>query len=132
MTLLYNPVMRLILTILLSVAALQTASPPQPAQSATQPSADAAVLEALKGKAASLLTLRGVDQRVAYANIDKLAPVSTIRRGEKTSPLPAAPRDFSGFTYPHNGKRPTIDEFMAQMNTVGLLVITDGRVVSRA
>ena len=124
----YNPAMRMFLTILVGVAALQTASPPQPVQSTVQPNPDAAVLEGLKSKG-NLLTLRGVDQLVAYANIEKLTTVGTIRRGEQVYGLSEAPRDFSSFTYEHNGKRHTIEEFMRQMNAVGLLVITDGRVV---
>jgi hypothetical protein len=35
---------------------------------------DAAILQSLKAKAPSLLLLRGEEQRVAYANIEQLAP----------------------------------------------------------
>ena len=121
--------MRMILTIFLSAAVLQTPAPQQTAQPAAIPNSDAAVLEGLKGRASSLLTLRGIEQRVAYANVEKLAPVGTIRRGEHLYRLPEAPRDYSRFTYVNNGKPQTIEDFMRQMNAVGLLVITDGRVV---
>src|SRR5688572_125814 len=86
---------------------------------------DSAILDSLKGKA--LLALRGPEQRVGYANIEKLAPVNTIRRGERVYPLRNAPRDFSIFAYDHKGTRQSVDDFMRQMNAVGVLVITDGR-----
>ena len=112
----------------LALALFAAQSTPPPAPAAAGQSGDAAILESLKGKA-SLLLLRGEEQRVAYANVEKLAPVNTIRAGGPVYPLPEAPRDFSAFRYERKGAPQTIDDFMQQMNVVGLLVITDGRVV---
>jgi CubicO group peptidase (beta-lactamase class C family) len=92
-----------------------------------QPASDEAVLQGLKG--VSLLAWRGAQQRVGYANVEKVGTVNTIRRGERIQPLLEAPRDLSRFTYAFKGTRRTIDEFMTQLNAVGLIVITDGRIV---
>ena len=76
-----------------------------------------------------MLTWRGEDQRIGYANMDKLAPTNLVRRGTQTSPLPEARRDFSTFTYTVSGTTHDLDHFMTRLNVVGLLVITDGRIV---
>src|SRR5262245_5169154 len=91
-----------------------------------QTAPDAEVLQELKGR--SILTWRGPQQRVGYANVEKIATVGTIRRGDRVQALAEAPRDLSRFTYAYKGTRRSIDEFMAQMNVVGLIVITDGKI----
>ena len=91
------------------------------------PDADQAVLARLRG--GSMLDWRGEDQRVGYANMDKLAPTNVVRRGGPASPLPDAPGDFSAFTYTFGGATHDLDHFMDALNVVGVLVITDGRVV---
>ena len=91
------------------------------------PSADPAVLARLR--AGSMLTWRGEDQRIGYANMDKLAPTNVVRRGTRTWPLREAPRDFSTFTYTFRGTTHNLDAFMARLNVVGLLVVTDGQIV---
>lgn len=121
--------MRIASTAVLALSVLAAQSTTTPAPDATGQAGDAAILQSLKAKAPSLLLLRGEEQRVAYANIEQLAPVNTIRAGGPVYPLPEAPRDFSAFRYEHEGARQTIDDFMQQMNVVGLLVITDGRIV---
>jgi CubicO group peptidase (beta-lactamase class C family) len=121
--------MRIASAAVLALSLLAAQSTPTPAPGATGQAGDAAILQNLKAKAPPLLLLRGEEQRVAYANIEKLAPVNTIRAGGPVYPLPEAPRDFSAFRYEHKGARQTIDDFMQQMNVVGLLVITDGRIV---
>jgi CubicO group peptidase (beta-lactamase class C family) len=90
-------------------------------------SADQALLARLRG--GSMLTWRGEDQRIGYANMDKLAPTNLVRRGTQASPLPDAPLDFSTFRYTVNGTTHDLDDFMTRLNVVGLLVITDGRIV---
>jgi CubicO group peptidase (beta-lactamase class C family) len=77
----------------------------------------------------SMLTWRGEDQRIGYANMDKLAPTNLVRRGTQPSPLPEASRDFSTFRYTVRGTTHDLDHFMNTLNVVGLLVITDGRIV---
>ena len=77
-------------------------------------SADPAVLARLRG--GSMLTWRGEDQRIGYANMDKLAPTNLVRRGTQTSPLPDARRDFSTFRYTVNGTTHDLDHFMTTLN----------------
>jgi CubicO group peptidase (beta-lactamase class C family) len=121
--------MRIASAAALALSVLVAQSTTTPAPDATSQAGDAAILETLKAKAPSLLLLRGEEQRVAYAHVEKLAPVNTIRAGGPIYPLPEAPRDFSAFRYERKGARQTIDDFMQQMNVVGLLMITDGRIV---
>ena len=74
-----------------------------------------------------MLTWRGEDQRIGYANMDKLAPTNLVGRGTQTSPLPDAHGDFSTFRYTVRGITHDLDHFMTRLNVVGLLVITDGQ-----
>lgn len=92
-----------------------------------QTPSDDEILRGLEG--VPVLTWRGAQQRVGYANVDKVTTVNTIRRGERAQALTPAPRDLAGFTYTVKGTRRTLDDFMAQMNVVGLIVVTDGRIV---
>ena len=101
------------------------AVPPEP-PAAVQPP-DQETLARLR--AGSMLTWRGEDQRIAYANMDKLAPTNRVRRGARPSALPEAPQDFSGFRYTFGGASHGLDHFMHTLNVVGVLVITDGRIV---
>jgi len=80
-------------------------------------------------RAGSMLTWRGEEQRVGYANMDKLAPTNRVSRGPRTFALPEAHKDFSAFTYTIKGATHDLDHFMATLNVVGLLVITDGQIV---
>ena len=64
---------------------------------AVAPNPDAVVLESLR--ASSMLDWKGEQQRVGYANMDKLAPGNVIRRAAQPGQLPESPRDFSTFTY---------------------------------
>jgi len=98
-----------------------TAAPQAPA------SAESAALEKLRGT--SMLDWRGQEQRVGYAGVHKLAPHNVIRRGPQASPLPESTRDFSTLTYSVKGSSYGLDHFMTRLNVVGLLVITDGRIV---
>jgi len=125
----HNAPMRLAFAAVIALASLAAQSTGPQAPVAGRPADDAAILESLKAKTPPLLLLRGQEQRVAYANIEKLAPVNTIRAGGQVYPLPVAARDYSAFRYDRKGTRQSIDEFMQQMNVVGLLVISDGRIV---
>ena len=88
---------------------------------------DPAALERLR--AGSMLTWRGEDQRLGYANMEKLAAANLVRRSTQTSQLPEGRRDFSTFRYTVGGSSHDLDDFMTRLNVVGLLVITDGRIV---
>ena len=94
---------------------------------AVAPNPDTVVLERLRGS--SMLDWKGEQQRVGYANMDKLAPGNVIRRAARPGQLPESPRDFSTFTYSRKGTKHGLDHFMTSLNVVGLLVITDGRIV---
>ena len=100
-------------------------SPPPPAPASQSP--DETVLARLRG--GSMLAWRGEDQRVGYANMARLAPTNLVRRGPQTQQLAEAPLDFSKFTYTLGGTAHGLDHFMTTLNVVGLLVITDGRIV---
>ena len=100
----------------------QTAAAPQ-----APSNADNAVLDRLRGS--SMLDWRGEQQRVGYANLHKLAPHNVIRRASQPSSLQESPRDFSTFTYSLKGSSHGLDHFMTSLNVVGLLVITDGKIV---
>lgn len=94
------------------------------------PAAEAPDQEVLaRLRAGSMLTWRGEDQRVGYANMDKLAPTNRVQRGARPWELPQARKDFSSFRYDFGGASHDLDHFMATLNVVGLLVITDGRIV---
>ena len=84
-------------------------------------------MEKLRGS--SMLDWRGHDQRVGYANVHKLAPSNVIPRGPRPGLLQESPRDFSTFTYSLKGTSYGLDHFMTRLNVVGLLVITDGKIV---
>ena len=90
-------------------------------------STDTAVLERLRNT--SMLDWRGEQQRVGYTWVHTLAPHNVTRRALQPGALPAAPRDFSNFTYSLKGSTHGLDHFMTRLNVVGLLVIVDGKVV---
>jgi CubicO group peptidase (beta-lactamase class C family) len=87
-----------------------------------------AVLESLR-RSATVFAWRGEQQRIGYANIEKLTATSRIERGPLVRVLPSARGDFSRFVYAWQGSTRSIDEFMTSLNVVGLLVIKDGRIV---
>ena len=68
-------------------------------------------------------------QRLGYPNIEKLIATGTVRPGPRPRALPSAPRDLSGFTYEHAGERRTIDDFLRELNVVGLIAVAGGEVV---
>ncbi len=68
-------------------------------------------------------------QRLGYPNIEKLIETGTVRPSARPRALPIASRDWSGFTYEHAGRRRTLDDFLRELNVVGLIVVADGTVV---
>jgi CubicO group peptidase (beta-lactamase class C family) len=68
--------------------------------------------------------------RWGFRNVDKLARTETIPRGGgPVRELPAAPGDLDGLTIRHRGMELTLDEWLEQTWTDGLLVLQDGTVV---
>jgi len=78
---------------------------------------------------ASLLMLTPEQQRVAYRNIERLAPTNVVAHGAKVWQLPTAQLDLRAVNYEHGGRVRTLDEFMTETRVAGLLVIRDGRIV---
>ena len=76
-----------------------------------------------------MLDWRGEQQRLGYANVHKLTARNVIRPGSQPGPLPESSRDFSTFTYSLKGSTHGLDHFLTRLNVVGLLVITDGKIV---
>ena len=77
----------------------------------------------------SIMTLSPADQRVVYANMEKIAETTTVRRSARPLELPHAPADLSSFRYTHAGRSRSLTSFMADLKVVGLIVIKDGRIV---
>ena len=78
---------------------------------------------------ASLMFLTPEQQRVAYRNLQHLAPTNIVARGSYVSPLVANAADLSRFTYQHEGRARTVDDFIERTNVAGLLVISNDAVV---
>lgn len=113
--------------LLLGALAFAAGREPHASAAAQGQSRESVVLEGLRGS--SILDWRGEQQRIGYANIEKLTATNVIRSGPQASALPESPRDFSTFTYSLEGATRNLDHFMTRLNVVGLLVITDGRIV---
>lgn len=75
-----------------------------------------------------VLTDRGDDQIVRFRNWDAFNPVREIRAGDEPFPLPVEPADFSEFEYEVDGEFFTLDDYMVNNHTGGLLIIKDGEV----
>lgn len=69
------------------------------------------------------------DQRLAYPNIEKLAPTARVRRSPKPLALTTLSRDLSQFRYTHAGRTRTIDEFMSALNVVGIIALKDDTIL---
>lgn len=68
-------------------------------------------------------------QITGYRDIGALYPTRPIPASPRPFPLLPDVQDFSGFKYTHDGETRSIDEFMRDMNTAGLIMVKDGRVV---
>jgi CubicO group peptidase (beta-lactamase class C family) len=79
--------------------------------------------------AGSIMTWSPSDQRLAYPNIEKIAPTTRVRRSPTPLALTTASRDLSQFRYTHAGRARTIDEFMSALNVVGVIAIRDDTIL---
>lgn len=82
------------------------------------------------GPNASLLSLTPAQQRVAYRNLQLLAPTNRVVRGRSTSPLPEATLDLSSFTYDYQNRTRSLADFINETHVAGFIVIKDGRLVA--
>ncbi len=76
-----------------------------------------------------VLTDRGDAQIVRFRNWDRFNPVREIRAGDYTLALPEANTNWSDFTYEVDGEHFTLEDYMVNNHTSGLLVIKDGDVL---
>ena len=81
------------------------------------------------GPDASLLFLSPEQQRVAYRNLELLAPTNLVKHGRGVSPLPRAPMDLSRLSYNYEGRERSLADFITETRVAGLIVIKNGRVV---
>ena len=76
-----------------------------------------------------VLTDRGDDQIVRFRNWAAFNPVRSIKAGDDVLELPNALADFSNFSYEVDGESFTLDDYMVNNHTGGLLVIKNGEVM---
>lgn len=79
---------------------------------------------------ATLLFLTPEQQRVAYRNVQLLAPTNLVARGRSSSPLPLTRIDLDRFTYNYENRERSLEDFITETRVAGLLVIKDGRIVA--
>jgi len=77
---------------------------------------------------AAILSWTPAQQAYGYRNMEKLAPVRTVKRGPRVRYLPRAERQIDP-TFTVAGKTWTVADYMAAYRVSGLLVIRDGRIV---
>ncbi|MFL2838365.1 MAG: serine hydrolase domain-containing protein [Pseudohongiellaceae bacterium] len=76
-----------------------------------------------------VLTDRGDAQIVRFRNWDRFNPVREIRAGDYTLELPARQFDWSQFSYEVDGESFSLDDYMVNNHTGGVLVIEDGELL---
>nr|WP_070960401.1 serine hydrolase [Hyphomonas sp. Mor2] len=69
------------------------------------------------------------DQDYFFQNASELYPTRTVSGPEASTPLPAVEGALDGFTYEHGGQTRTLAELYTDMETSGLIIIHDGRIV---
>jgi CubicO group peptidase (beta-lactamase class C family) len=68
-------------------------------------------------------------RRVGFRNVEHIQPTRMVPKGRRSIPLPLALLDFSKVTYSYEGRVRTVDDYVADTNVAGLLVIHRGRIV---
>jgi hypothetical protein len=76
-----------------------------------------------------VLTDRGDAQIVRFRNWDRFNPVREIRAGDYTLDLPRRQFDWSQFYYQVDGESFSLDDYMVNNHTGGVLVIKDGELL---
>ena len=76
-----------------------------------------------------VLTDRGDAQIVRFRNWDRFNPVREIRAGDYTLELPARQFDWSQFSYEVDGESFSLDSYILNNHTGGVLVIKDGELL---
>jgi len=64
-----------------------------------------------------------------FQNASELYPTRTVSRPEQSEPIPHSDGRLEGFTYSHEGKARTLADLYTDMETSGLIILHDGRVV---
>jgi CubicO group peptidase (beta-lactamase class C family) len=77
---------------------------------------------------AAILSWTPEQQAWGYKNMEKVAPVRIIKRGEKVSPLPLAAAQIDP-TFTAAGKTFNTASYMTEFRASGVLVIKDGKIV---
>jgi CubicO group peptidase (beta-lactamase class C family) len=68
------------------------------------------------------------NQAPTYRNLDKIAPVRVIRRGDAVRPLPPHARSLADLTLEVGGVRVDLEDYMARRRTAGLLILKHGEI----
>lgn len=68
------------------------------------------------------------NQAYTFRNQDQTRPVRPIRRGRNVRPLPPHARALPGISYPLGGATRTLDDYMTQWRTGGVLVLKRGEI----
>ncbi|KAK5722917.1 hypothetical protein LTR17_014130 [Elasticomyces elasticus] len=62
----------------------------------------------------------------AFHNIEKLIPVHTISKPDKSSPLKSSPKSFDGFSIQSNESKLDLPSFLSYTNTDGFVILHKG------
>src|ERR671919_1538544 len=127
---LVKPARRCIFLVALTALAIPPVASSQ-TPSTSPPAIPSRTIEGVEfGPNASLLSLTPAQQRVAYRNLQLLAPTNRVVRGRSTSPLPEATLDLSSFTYDYQNRTRSLADFINETRVAGFIVIKDGRIVA--
>lgn len=69
------------------------------------------------------------DRDYFFQSVTELYPTRTVARAEISSPLPRDEAALDGFTYEHEGRTRTLADLYTDMETSGLIIVHDGRIV---
>ena len=64
----------------------------------------------------------------SFSNLDRLLPHHTLKKADMPSPLPKAASE-PALHYEFQGRRLSIDDYLAHQRTTGLMIIKDGQVL---
>lgn len=69
------------------------------------------------------------DRDYFFQSVTELYPTRTVARAETSAPLPRDEAALDGFTYEHEGRTRTLAELYTDMETSGLIILHEGRIV---